>query len=184
MKLTLKENINIGSLTLQHNMLLRAVGLLEGREGGLDTEKRIYLMIAMIDLLVQEDLLALCNEDERDLPTIMIEDIEPFFFTLINENKEYETVYHYLENKILEYCQRVWSEQHSVLGVIDAILTTIASIPEDDKKQVLEDTGKAAAELYEKRTDMLERQSAEVSDKLSKLIQQYQKKDNTTNNIE
>lgn len=184
MKLTLKENINIGSLTLQHNMLLRAVGLLEGREGGLDTEKRIYLMIAMIDLLVQEDLLALCNEDDRDLPTIMIEDIEPFFFTLINENKEYETVYHYLENKILEYCRRVWSEQHSVLGVIDAILTTIASIPEDDKKQVLEDTGKVAAELYEKRTDILERQSVEVSDKLNKLIQQYQKKDNTINNIE
>lgn len=181
MKLTLKKDININSLTLQHNILLRAMGLLEGREGVLKTEKQLYLMIAMIDLVIEEDLLELCNNDDRDLPQILMEDIEPFFIELIDSNNDYNKVFNELRVLMLEHCDRIWSEQHSIVGIIDAILTAIASVPEEDKKQVLEDTSKAAADLFEKRTEIINKQNTEINEKIGELIKQYQKKGKTEN---
>ena len=181
MKLTLKEKININSLTLQHNILLQATMLLEGREGVLETEKKLYLMIAMVDALVQEDLLTLCNEDTRDLPTIMMEDIEPFFIEVLDKDAEKKVVYDYMTRVLLERCKNIWDNQHSALGVIDAIMTMIASMPEEDKKEVLAETGKIAEAVYEKRTEILSAKADETNSKLEALVQQYQRKSQEEN---
>ena len=181
MKLTLKENVNINSLTLQHNILLQATMLLEGREGALETEKRLYLMIAMVDAIVQENLLELCNEDKRDLTTIMIEDIEPFFIDILNKDEEKQKAYEYMTRVLLERCDHIWANQHSVVGVIDAIMTMIASMPEEDKKEALVETGKIAEAVYEKRTEVLSAKADETNSKLEALVQQYQRKSQEEN---
>ena len=45
MKMTFKKGINAESLILKHNILLQASDLVMGREGALQTEKDLYLMI-------------------------------------------------------------------------------------------------------------------------------------------
>ena len=46
MKMTFKKGINAESLILKHNILLQASDLAMGREGALQTEKDLYLMMA------------------------------------------------------------------------------------------------------------------------------------------
>ena len=65
-----------------------------------------------------------------------MEEIEPFFYKLIEENEDIEMVYEYLTSVLLDHCQQVWDNQHSIMGVIDAILTTIATMSEEDKKKL------------------------------------------------
>ena len=75
MKLTLKENeINAKSLMVKHDILMKSTGLVSGREGVLETEKELYLMIAFVDTFVEENLIELCNQDERSLNDIIVQD--------------------------------------------------------------------------------------------------------------
>ena len=175
MKLTLKENININSLTLQHNIILQATTLIQGREGVLETEKRIYLLLALVDMIVQEDFLELCNSDERILTDILMEDVEPFIDSLKSENKDYAYAINYMEEVFLEHCQQVWDNQHSIMGAIDAFLTMIGSMSEEDKKEALIETSKIAQQAFDSRTKTLEKETKEVNSKLEQLVQQYQR---------
>ena len=80
MKLTLKENeINAKSLMVKHDILMKSTGLVSGREGVLETEKELYLMIAFVDTFVEENLIELCNQDKRSLNEIIVQDIEPIY---------------------------------------------------------------------------------------------------------
>lgn len=175
MELTLKKNVNINSLTLQHNILIRATMLLEGREGVLETEKLIRLMLATVDMIVEEDVIDLCNNDGRDLMTIMTEDIEPFFNKLM-EVEGFREAWFYMVNVLLKRCQEIWDNQHSVMGVIDAILTMIATIPEEDKKEALVATGKIAEQAFERRTEKMAAKADETNDKLAQFVKSYQEK--------
>lgn len=173
MKLTLRKNLNTKSLVLKHNIVLEATMLLEGREGVLETEKDIYLMIAMVNVLVEEDLLQMCNDDKRDLSTIIVEDIEPFFEQIISQD-EYNTLYLDCKKILLNRCKEIWDNQHSIIGVLDAILTSLSTITDDDKKEVLEATGKIAKQAYDDRTKKLEQSTKQTNDKLQELIEKYQ----------
>ena len=82
---------------------------------------------------------------------------------------------------LLERCDHIWANQHSVLGVIDAIMTTIASMSEEDKKAALVETGKIAETVYEKRTEVLSAKADETNSKLEALVQQYQRKSQEEN---
>ena len=175
MKLTLKENININSLTLQHNIILQATTLIQGREGVLETEKRIYLLLALVDMIVQEDFLELCNSDERILTDILMEDVEPFIDSLKNENKDYIYAINYMEEVFLEHCQQIWDNQHSIIGAIEAFLMMIGSMSEEDKKEALIETSKIAQQAFDSRTKTLEKETKEVNSKLEQLVQQYQR---------
>ena len=175
MKLTLKENININSLTLQHNIILQATTLIQGREGVLETEKRIYLLLALVDMIVQEDFLELCDQDERNLTDILMEDVEPFVDNLKNENEDYIYAIDYMEEVFLQHCQQVWDSQHSIMGAIDAFLTMIGSMSEEDKKEALVETSKIAQQAFDNRTKTLEKETKEVNSKLEQLVQQYQR---------
>lgn len=175
MKLTLKKDVNINSLTLQHNILIRATMLLEGREGVLETEKLIRLMLATVDMIVEEDVIDLCNNDERDLMTIMMEDIEPFFNNLL-ENDDYKKAWYYMCDVLLRRCEEIWDNQHSIMGVIDAILTMIATMSDEDKKEALVATGKIAEQAFDRRTAQLEQIGKETNSKLEQFIRNYQEK--------
>lgn len=175
MELTLKKNVNINSLTLQHNILIRATMLLEGREGVLETEKLIRLMLATVDMVVEEDVIDLCNNDERDLMTIMMEDIEPFFNKLL-EDDSYRKAWYYMCDILLKRCKEIWDNQHSAMGVIDAILTMIATMSDEDKKEALVATGKIAEQAFERRTEKLATKADETNAKLEQFVKAYQEK--------
>ena len=57
MKLTLLENVNTQSFVLKHNILAQATSLAMGREGVLQTEKNLYLVLALVDNIIQENLI-------------------------------------------------------------------------------------------------------------------------------
>lgn len=176
MKFTLKENVNTESFVLKHNILLQANGLAMGREGVLQTEKDLYLIIAFVDNLIEEDLIEECNNDERGLTNIVLEDIEPFFFNLIKIDK-YNILFKEVEKLFLQRCKEIWDNQHSIVGLFDSLLTAISLLDTEDKKEILETTGKMAEKAFEKRTQIMEAKTEETNSKLEELIKQYQKRD-------
>ena len=176
MKLTLLENVNTQSFVLKHNILAQATSLAMGREGVLQTEKNLYLVLALVDNIIQENLIEECNNDKRDLNTIMLEDIEPFFFELIKEEK-YSKLYEEMDTLFLQRCKEIWDNQHSMVGVIDAILTSISLMGPEDKKDVLEATGKIAEKAFDKRTEIMSEKAEETNTKLEAFVRQYQEKE-------
>lgn len=174
MKLTLKQDINTNSLMLKHNILTQASELVMGREGALQTEKDLYLIMSLVDNVIEEDLMELCNEDERNLNTIFTEDIEPLYIELMGEAR-FEALYNSIKELFLSRCKEIWDNQHSFYGVLDAILTMIASMDDEDKKEVLATTAKVAEQAFERRTEVMAKKTDEVNDKLSQLINQYVK---------
>ena len=176
MKLTLLENVNTQSFVLKHNILAQATSLAMGREGVLQTEKNLYLVLALIDNIIQENLIEECNNDKRDLNTIMLEDIEPFFFELIKEEK-YSKLYEEMDALFLQRCKEIWDNQHSIVGLIDSVLTTLALMSPEDKKEALEATGKVAEKAFERRTAIMEQKADETNSKLEAFVRQYQEKE-------
>lgn len=176
MKLTLLENVNTQSFVLKHNILAQATSLAMGREGVLQTEKNLYLVLALVDNIIQENLIEECNNDKRDLNTIMLEDIEPFFFELIKEEK-YSKLYEEMDTLFLQRCKEIWDNQHSMVGVIDAILTSISLMGPEDKKDVLEATGKIAEKAFDRRTEIMSEKVEETNTKLEAFVRQYQEKE-------
>lgn len=173
MKLTLKEkNINTKSLITKHDILMKSTGLVSGREGVLETEKELYLMIAFVDTFIEEDLIELCNQDERTLNDIVLEDIEPIYLELIKDEDKAQL---YKESKTLLFnrCKEIWDNEHSIVGVIDAILTTIATMSEEDKKEALVTTGKIAEQAFDRRTELMDKKVNETNSKLDELMKQY-----------
>jgi hypothetical protein len=106
MKMTFKKDLNIKSLVLRHNILLEVSNLIMGREGVLQTEKDLYLVLAFMDNLIEEDLIQEVNEDGRDLTAIMFEDIEPEFFKLM-EQDEYKKLYEDMRELHLTRCKEI-----------------------------------------------------------------------------
>lgn len=174
MKLTIRKDKKMSSITTQHAILMRALNLLSGRYGALETEKEIYLMLAIIDALCEEDVIDECNKDERELYQIVSEDIEPFFNEIISDEKNLE-VYSKLRRILLNKCKDEWDDQHSVIGVIDSLLTAINSMSDEDKKEVLTETGKMAEKAYNNRTEMLEKSEKANNSKLEELVNRYQR---------
>lgn len=174
MKMTFKKEINAESLILKHNILLQASDLVMGREGTLQTEKDLYLMMAFVDNYIEEDLIAECNEDERDLSLITIEDIEPAFNELMKDEKN-KALYNEVHELFLGRCKEIWDNQHSFYGVLDALLTMIGSMDEEGKKEVLTATSKIAEQAFDRRTDAMTKKVEETNSKLEQLVQQYMK---------
>lgn len=173
MKMTYKKNLNINSLVLRHNIMLEVSNLTMGREGVLQTEKDLYLILALMDNLVEEDLIAEINEDGRDLTAIMLEDIEPEFLKLI-EKQEYQDLYDEMRKLHHQRCKEIWDNQHSIIGVIDTLLTTIASMSEEDKKEALVETSKIAEAAFDRRTEIMQGEVAATNSKLEEFIKTYQ----------
>lgn len=174
MELTLKKEVNLTSIALQHDILVEATSLLVGREGVLETEKILYLMVATIDNLVDEELITICNDDPRDLMTIIKQDLEPEFNKL-KEMAGFEEMWNNLVRILLARCDQIWKEQNSVMGVIEGIIDMIATMPDNEKKEALIATGKIAEQAFDRRTEKMEKAANETNDKLEQLVQKYEK---------
>lgn len=180
MKLTKLDNINTESVVLKHKILVQATGLIVGREGVLETEKELYLMLSFLNNLIEEDLVEECNDDSRELSTIMEEDLEPFFFDIL-ASEEYRDMYKDVKRIFLNRCEEVWTSQHSILGVIDTVLTILGNMEEEDKKEVLENVGKVASTLQKDHDEKMEKKADQANSKLEQLVQSYQRQvQNTT----
>lgn len=177
MKMTLKKNINLKSLVLKHNILLEVSNLTVGREGVLQTEKNLYLVLAFMDNLVEEDLIQEINEDGRDLTTIMLEDIEPKFMELI-EQEGYKELYDEMLELHLQRCKEIWQNQHSIVGLVDALLLTIASMSDEAKEDALVETGKLAEAAFNRRTSEMKGAVEETNSKLEEFIKAYREQIN------
>lgn len=163
MTITLNEKVNTKSIVLQHNILTQAITLMSGREEALETEKEIYLMIAFINSIAEEDLIEECNEDGRDLNTIIAVEIEPFFLEII-EDKKYEEMFEKIKVIFIDYYKKLYEKQHSFMGVIDAFLTAIETMSVDDKKEILNGTAKIADQAYKERTEKIQAQLEKITE--------------------
>lgn len=173
MQLTLKKDkINVKSLITKHDILQKSSALVTGREGVLETEKELYLIVAFVDTFIEENLIELCNEDTRSLNDIMVEDIEPVYFKLMEE-EEYKELYSEVKKLYFARCKEIWDNQHSIMSVIDAILTTIATMSDEDKKEALIETGKMAEKAFERRTEVMSDKVDAANSKLEQFIKQY-----------
>lgn len=77
---------------------------------------------------------------------------------------------------LLKRCKEIWDNQHSAMGVIDAILTMIATMSDEDKKEALVATGKIAEQAFDRRTAQLEQIGKETNSKLEQFVRNYQEK--------
>lgn len=174
MELTIKKEVNLTSIALQHDILVEATSLLVGREGVLETEKILYLMVATIDNLVNEELITMCNDDPRDLLTIIKQDLEPEFNKL-KEMPGFNEMWDNLVRILLARCDQIWKEQNSIMGVIEGIIDMIATMPDNEKKDALIATGKIAEQAFDRRTEKMEGAVKETNSKLEELVQKYEK---------
>lgn len=177
MKLTLKENINTESFILRHKIIIQATNLLVGREGVLETEKNLYLILSFLDNIMNEDVVGLCNEDKRDLAEIIESELEPIFFDTI-KNDRYRDLFLYCQRVLLNRCREIWDNQHSIIGVIDALLTVIGSIDNQGKEELVEKAIDIAKNIEEKRTEKITNETKQINSKLEELVETYQKKIN------
>lgn len=175
MKFTLKEDFDIKLVARQHEILLQATALLEGREGVLETEKELYLILAIVGSMVKEDIVGFCNNSDKDLLTLMTEEIEPYFRTLLGEQIPVD-VYMEMKFMLLNRCREIWDNQHSAMGVINTILTGISLLSDEDKKQVLTETAKLAEQAYDRRTEKIAQSTEATNAKIQSLIEQYKGK--------
>ena len=129
-------------------------------------------MIAFVDTFVEENLIELCNQDERSLNDIIVQDIEPIYIELM---KDEEKLHLYNETKelLLKRCKEIWDNQHSIIGAIDAILTALDSMSEEDKKEALIETGKIAEKAFNRRTELMSEKADKTNKKLDELMQKY-----------
>lgn len=177
MKLTIKPNIDFNSIILKHNILLQASNLAVGREGALQTEKELYLILAMLDNICEENVIEACNEDKRDLATIMTEDIEPVYLEL-TKDESYNKFYVELKELFLQRCKEIWDNQHSIMGLLDTILMALQNLTEDDKKEILASTAKIAEAAFDRRTAEMTEKVNETNDKLEAFVRKYQEQVN------
>lgn len=176
MKLTLMENINTESIVLRHKILMQAIGLINGREGALETEKDLYLILALLNNIIEEDLVSECNDDARELVEIMEDELEPYFFELMKK-PEYLDLFNYTHKIFINECNTIWNNQHSIMGVIDTVLTLLGTMDDTEKGKILESTAQMAQAVYEKRTEKMTEQAEAANSKLEQLVEMYQKKE-------
>ena len=180
MKLTLKNN-NTKSFILEHSIVTQTISLLSGREESLQTEKDIYLTISFLSNLVEEDLIDEINKDKRKLFEIIEEDLEPFFLE-VTKKEEYETLFLKAEQVLMDYYDKLYKEQHSVINMIMSGLETLNNLTEADKDIVLKEVSKLGSE-FQKNADVktfntvvkkIEATKEESEDKLKDLVEKYQ----------
>lgn len=186
MNITLKEGINFNSRSLRHSIVLQAVTLIEGRESALRSEKEIYTIIAFMDKICDGNIIEYCNENTEELMIIYSQKIEPAFLDLMN-NKEAEEFYYLVMCDVDEYCERVYHEQHSITGFLNALLDAVVALTPEQSKEVLLKTGEMAAKIKKQHNDNIEEQNrmykrkiVETQDEINSSIQQLMEKYNVS----
>lgn len=185
MKLTIREGIDKDSKVLKHKIALEAVTLLEDKELVLDTEVYLYVMIALVDNFIEENLVEMVGQDERGFAEIVENEIEPKF-NEIREKYEVDDVYEELTYMCIDYKDRVDTKGNTFMGLLDTVLNIFGDRDWSDLKYFFHDiTTRTENFLAEKIEDIqppkkeIQKASAEelkgASDKMAALIEKFQR---------
>lgn len=175
MKLTFKKELNMSSIALEHDIVSQAIVLIEGRESALSTEKKAYTLLSLVHNICEEDIIEECNEDKRSLIQILREEIEPFYFDLIQHRPDVQTLFNSCYNEIERYSKVVYDEQHSVLGFLATITDAISKLSNEEVKDVLTETAQVAAEVKRQRDEVELKQNKEAQEKITKKQEEINK---------
>lgn len=121
MEMTVKQNINTKSIVLKHKIAAGATALLEGREFLLDSDVELYVMVSLVNNFIEENLLELVEQDERDFPAILEDTIEPFFMNLLEEHN-YENTYYEIVGIVINYLNEQELRRNTMIGLFNHIL--------------------------------------------------------------
>lgn len=172
MKFTLKENVNLRSVVLKHNVVLDALNLLEGREGSLKTEREIYTMIAMANSFIEEDLTEFCNNSTEELIDIVRNYIEPFVLGLI-EKPEYAAFYNDVLTEVIESTDEFIRKQETLPHMIKTFFTVLGSMAPEQKAEMTEQLTGLIKEQNKEKTEKAKTAIQNVDEKIQKLMEQY-----------
>lgn len=125
MEMTVKQNINTKSIVLKHKIAVGATALLEGREFLLESDVELYTMVSLVNNFIEENLLELVEQDERDFPSILEETIEPFFMELMT-TYDYENTYYEIVSIVLDYLNTQEIRQNTMIGLINHLIDVFA----------------------------------------------------------
>lgn len=172
MKFTLKENVNLRSVVLKHNVVLDALNLLEGREGSLKTEREIYTMIAMANSFIEEDLTELCNDSTEELIDIVRHYIEPFVLNLI-EKPEYNEFYQDVLAEVIESTDEFIRKQETLPHMIMTFFDILGSLTPEQKTEMMNTLTSSIKEQNKEKTAKAKEAIQNVDEKIQKLMEQY-----------
>lgn len=183
MKITKKENINIDSIVLKHKIALETVTILEERENLLYTDIMIYTMVSLLDNFIEESLIDLVNEsEETDFATIIEDEIEPLYFSLIEENQQIKNLYEEIVSYVEEYFYNMEYKRNTMVGLFNTIIDSLGDFNWEDLKfffqKLAHDTlnkNEAEEEEVKKEPRKATREEFEgATQQIKELIQKYQ----------
>lgn len=176
MKMTIKQNINKESVVLKHKIALETATLLEDKENILYTDIMLYAMVSMVDNFIEEQLIDLINNDDRDFAVIVEEDVEPLFNTLIVDEQTKE-MFEETVAYVYDYLTAVDAKRNSFIGLINTILDIIGEMEWEDLKFFFQDVKQKAIEQMTNETPKKKVTRTEfdgASAKMAALINKYQ----------
>ena len=176
MEMTIKQNINKESVVLKHKIALETATLLEDKENILYTDIMLYAMVSMVDNFIEEQLIDLINNDDRDFAVIVEEDVEPLFNTLIAD-EQIKEIFEETVEYVYDYLTTVDVKRNSFIGLINTILDVIGEMEWEDLKFFFQDVKQKAIEQMTNETPKKKVTRAEfdgASAKMAALINKYQ----------
>lgn len=187
MNLTIRENINKESTVLKHKIGLETITLLEDRGNILTSEIEIYAMVSLVDSFVNENLIQMITEDEREFAEIVEADIEPLFEEII-QKYEYKDIYDEIVEDIVYYKEKDDADSHSLLGLLNIFFNALTEQNWEDLQFFFNDMKQKSKEVIAKNINipdapdhsklMEQGHKAELdgaSEKIGELISKFQK---------
>lgn len=185
MNLTIREGVNKDSKVLRHKIALEAVTLLEDKELVLDSEVALYVMIALVDNFIEENLVELVGQDERTFAEIVENEIEPKFYEIVDKY-DIADIYDELVYMCIDYKYRVDSKDNTFMGLLDTLIGILEDRDWGDFKYFFNDlTTRAQNFIAEKTEDIMppkkeipkasEKELQGASDKMTALIEKFQR---------
>jgi hypothetical protein len=131
MEMTVKQNLNTNNIVFKHKIALEAITLLEGRVNLLYTDVMVYTMVSFVDNCIEENLIELINNDEKDFVEIVEFDIEPKFEEIIKD-EQLEALYYEILEYVDTYITQMDYKRNTAIGLINEILDVIMEMDWND----------------------------------------------------
>lgn len=131
MEMTVRQNLNTNNIVFKHKIALEAITLLEGRTNLLYTDIMVYTMVSFIDNCIEENLIELINEDDKEFTEIVELDLEPKFEDIV-QDKDLEALYYEVVNYVDEYITNLEYKRNTAVGLINEVLDIIMSMDWED----------------------------------------------------
>lgn len=187
MEMTVKQNINANSIVLKHKIALGASLMLEERELTLDTDAELYTMVSVVNNFIEENLLDLIEEDEREFAEILEIDVEPLFDKIITDYN-YKETFDEIVATVVNYLDNLQYRRHTILGLVNMVIDFLSEQNWEDLEFFFNDLKQRGSNLLTSLvTDLPKTETKKViqrtnqeqfdgaSEKIKDLIEKFQK---------